>query len=294
MINRIVSLSCAVVLVINSAIEADEPDPVQIPDATAVTPLPSPPVPQPQPTPIATQRAGSSHSRVEHLRMAADHLEAAGVDELAREIRAEAEALLAHSVERLDALRRQVAELQHVIAELEATTGCNQQVMLKCRIVEFDVAQMRQLGVDLSLIQAAEPGGATPHLSGVNEAVAITGFIEALQAQGLAKTLAEPTIVTTTGRQATFRSGGEFPIPMPNDAILNKIPSISRLFVQEPQVSSPNGPAEATIEYRSFGSPSRQFRSCWVVDGCGWNCRRNWRQEILRTRSPSTTRLCLA
>ena len=252
MTNRTALLSCAVFLLSVSTIDADESTPVQIPDSVAVTPLPSPPVPQPHPTPVATQHTESTHSKVEHLRMAADHLEAAGANELAQEIREEADALLAHSVERLDALRRQVAELQHEIAELEATTGCNQQVMLKCRIVEFDVAQMRQLGVDLSLFQGDESDQAGPILTNVNEGMVIAGFIKALQAQGMAKILAEPVIVTTNGRQATFRSGGEFPIPLPNDAMLNKVPYLSQLFVDTP-APSPDGPDEATIEYRSFG-----------------------------------------
>ena len=39
--------------------------------------------------------------------------------------------------------------------------------------------------------------------------------IDAAQEDGLAKILAEPTLTTLSGQQATFISGGEFPIPVP-------------------------------------------------------------------------------
>jgi pilus assembly protein CpaC len=41
------------------------------------------------------------------------------------------------------------------------------------------------------------------------------GFIEALQREALAKILAEPVLVTTSGRPANLLSGGEFPILVP-------------------------------------------------------------------------------
>lgn len=39
-------------------------------------------------------------------------------------------------------------------------------------------------------------------------------FIRALQSEGLLQILAEPNLVTTSGREASFLVGGEFPIPM--------------------------------------------------------------------------------
>ena len=45
----------------------------------------------------------------------------------------------------------------------------------------------------------------------------IQAVIEASKANGLAKILAEPTLVTLTGEQAKFLSGGEFPIPVPGE-----------------------------------------------------------------------------
>ena len=44
-----------------------------------------------------------------------------------------------------------------------------------------------------------------------------TGFVDALQEDGLIKVLAEPNLVTLSGQTATFLAGGEFPIPVPQD-----------------------------------------------------------------------------
>jgi len=41
-----------------------------------------------------------------------------------------------------------------------------------------------------------------------------TGFIDLLKQNGLAKILAEPTLIALSGQTATFLAGGEFPIPV--------------------------------------------------------------------------------
>jgi hypothetical protein len=40
-------------------------------------------------------------------------------------------------------------------------------------------------------------------------------FFDALKSQGLGRILAEPNLVTTSGQEASFLAGGEFPIPVP-------------------------------------------------------------------------------
>jgi pilus assembly protein CpaC len=42
-----------------------------------------------------------------------------------------------------------------------------------------------------------------------------TMFFDALKQQGLGRILAEPNLVTTSGQEASFLAGGEFPIPVP-------------------------------------------------------------------------------
>ena len=56
-----------------------------------------------------------------------------------------------------------------------------------------------------------------------------TGFVDALQEDGLAKILAEPTLITLSGQSANFLAGGEFPVPVPQ------------------------GLGTAAIEYKPFG-----------------------------------------
>jgi len=45
----------------------------------------------------------------------------------------------------------------------------------------------------------------------------VNGIIDALQTNGLIKTLAEPNLTAISGETASFLAGGEFPIPVPQD-----------------------------------------------------------------------------
>ena len=140
------------------------------------------------------------------------------------------------------------------------SVGGTQQVMLKVRFAEMSRTVSKDLSVSLGLsgvggnfgINAGgqqSAGNVTttgilggPNLPGVSSignagAVAIgfgTGslqaavLIEALEAKGLSRTLAEPNLTALSGQQAEFLAGGEIPIP----------------------VSSEDG---ISIEYRPFG-----------------------------------------
>lgn len=139
------------------------------------------------------------------------------------------------------------------VAEQFAATVHNQmrvagenQVMMQVQVIEVQRSKLRQLGFNfISLGQnyfvASTPGALAPIASSMitnatppevtvnpktlaNQTIqfAITGnknifngFVEALQREALAKILAEPVLVTTSGRPATLLSGGEFPILVP-------------------------------------------------------------------------------
>jgi pilus assembly protein CpaC len=66
-----------------------------------------------------------------------------------------------------------------------------------------------------------------------NGATTWTVFVDALKENGLTKVLAEPTLITQSGRSASFLAGGEYPIPVPQ--------------------SSSGGGTTITIEYKTFG-----------------------------------------
>ena len=126
--------------------------------------------------------------------------------------------------------------------------GGVQQVMLEVRVAEMSRGLLKRLGVNFSMVSESgnqflvgtlnelsdvvKPSSAiiAPHtLSGalpfglvasssinaIFRSGTITGFIDALKQQNLAKILAEPTLITMSGQEARFLAGGEFPIPIP-------------------------------------------------------------------------------
>ena len=121
--------------------------------------------------------------------------------------------------------------------------GGVQQVMLEVRVSEMSRTLMRRLGINfsyfingnafgvsllknLSLGAIDLSGGSAPtvgvggNVNGIVRFIggnaAWTGFIDALKENGLTKVLAEPTLITTSGRTANFLAGGEYPIPVPS------------------------------------------------------------------------------
>jgi len=76
-------------------------------------------------------------------------------------------------------------------------------------------------------------GGVTPAVDALlqfsHHGSTWTGFLDALQEDGLVKVLAEPNLVTLSGQTAYFLAGGEFPVPVPQ------------------------GLGSVAIEYKSFG-----------------------------------------
>ncbi|HME46481.1 MAG TPA: type II and III secretion system protein family protein [Syntrophorhabdales bacterium] len=137
--------------------------------------------------------------------------------------------------------------------------GGVQQVMLEVRVSEMSRSLIRRMGINFSVLSqsgkqfglslldnlVALPGsGAFPDnpLSVTNNINGIlrflaggstwTVFIDALKDEGLLKVLAEPTLITLSGRQASFLAGGEYPIPVPQASY---------------------GAAIITIQYKPFG-----------------------------------------
>lgn len=118
------------------------------------------------------------------------------------------------------------------------------QVMLEVRVAEMSRSLMKRLGVNFTvtkgdnfassllggLTQLVKPADAYLNAgplglvtsSAVNAlfrfdtgSATWTGFLDALQEDGLVKILAEPTLISQSGQQASFLAGGEFPVPVP-------------------------------------------------------------------------------
>jgi pilus assembly protein CpaC len=117
-------------------------------------------------------------------------------------------------------------------------TAGSDQVTLQVKIVEMSRDDVKKFGINLAsmltrggmsfqLLQGAaieyatggvlDRGGSTSTSmlgSFTRGGTSITGVIDALETQGLANVLAEPSLTTESGKTAKFLAGGEFPIPV--------------------------------------------------------------------------------
>lgn len=129
---------------------------------------------------------------------------------------------------------RFVPEAENVVNLLAVVE--DQQVLLQVRVAEVSRAVLKELGLNLfgsvagqiSTLTSGEfalnfaqiPGlAAPPYASGgfafsPNDGDVLTLAINALERNGLIKTLAEPNLTAVSGETANFLAGGEFPIPV--------------------------------------------------------------------------------
>jgi pilus assembly protein CpaC len=143
--------------------------------------------------------------------------------------------------------------------------GGVQQVMLEVRVAEisrsvldriginanvltpsgkFGVSQINQLASIQDLVRFFGPTVVAPWTQGMAAGLtAIAGFqgggalwtlfFDLLKQQGMGRVLAEPNLVTTSGQEANFLAGGEFPVPVPQSGV--------------------GGGSTITIEWKKFG-----------------------------------------
>ena len=158
---------------------------------------------------------GASGHRLEHLLKAAEHLEAAGMNVEAGKLRRQAEEEKQAVVARIDALQAEVERLRRLV-------DGPQQVLLKVKMVEISRSKMRKLGFDFAIagtdssktVLLAPAAGRPFHFGVVDDDDPVLQLIEALRKNKLLRVLAEPTLVTLSGRPASFHSGGEIPVPV--------------------------------------------------------------------------------
>lgn len=171
------------------------------------------------------------------------------------------------------------------------SVGGSQQVMLEVRFAEVNRtvgSQFGARGVGISdsgdFGFAIGPGASASNAGGLNVSeitgafgiigtlfnigdINIEAYLDTLEAKGMAKTLAEPTLVALSGEPASFLAGGEFPIPVAGGAggdsdaitVAFKTFGVSLAFtptvlgnsvinlVVEPEVSSLDPSASVTI-----------------------------------------------
>lgn len=111
------------------------------------------------------------------------------------------------------------------------SVGGTQQVMLKVRFAEMQRGISKSLGGSVQVTggthgtlssgnfstpTATNPAGTLGFRVGGGSLTAQV-LIEALETQGMARTLAEPNLTALSGQEASFLAGGEYPIPVVED-----------------------------------------------------------------------------
>ena len=109
--------------------------------------------------------------------------------------------------------------------------GGTQQVMLKVRFAEMNRSVTKALGGRLSVTGSGSSGsGAIGGGTGISDAfggasvsfgvgdLSFQVLLEALETKGMVRTLAEPNLTALSGQEAKFLAGGEYPVPVSQDA----------------------------------------------------------------------------
>ncbi len=113
--------------------------------------------------------------------------------------------------------------------------GGTHQVMLEITMAEMDRSVGKDMGIDFSFFNESGdvfatilgPLGQNTPIGGASISPSVnsffqfssgssswSGFIQALQEDGLIKILSEPNLIALSGQTASFLAGGEFPIPV--------------------------------------------------------------------------------
>jgi hypothetical protein len=175
-----------------------------------------------------------SNAKLDHLRKAIEHLKSAGLEDEARRITA----LLGSEM-----LRRKEAQLkalQKEVDQLRATFGSPRQVMFHVQVIDVPLDKLRKLAAESQRVKALlgrigrfgevgiTPGtrSAIPKaiLDADDESEAALG--ELLKLDGC-KIVADPKLVTVSGRPAHFRQGGKASLESPIENPQSKLAPVS-------------------------------------------------------------------
>ncbi|WP_237152054.1 type II and III secretion system protein family protein [Oryzibacter oryziterrae] len=108
--------------------------------------------------------------------------------------------------------------------------GGGKQVQLKVRFIEASRSASKDLGLKWAVAGTQTgvgvgsdtlPSGSTPFGEIISQiignGIGVDVLVQALEARGLARSLAEPNLVALSGQTSSFLAGGEFPIPVASD-----------------------------------------------------------------------------
>jgi pilus assembly protein CpaC len=123
----------------------------------------------------------------------------------------------------------ELVKLQREIEQLRKATNTFEQVLVKVQMLEVNLTKLRKLGMDFDRFTDGSITNAGPRQmidalvapvsspifdqSATVDANASSRLVDALKQNSLAKVLAEPNVVVTSGRPGSFNVGGELPLP---------------------------------------------------------------------------------
>lgn len=167
---------------------------------------------------VAQSQPGKALSaeQIDHLRKAAESLEAAGLADDAKKLRDQIAAVEQEKAsELLDSKLAEMAELEREVARLRTLTGRQPYVGLHLQIVLCERRELQAKGLRLG--EGALAPFRQPKSAGWTfqpfDATASQQALDTLREQHVSKPLTETTLITTYGRPAWFNDGGEFPLP---------------------------------------------------------------------------------
>lgn len=154
----------------------------------------------------------------------------------------------------LELAQSMVPQKRDVVSLLEVPAPPTGEVLLKVRFAEVDRSALRELGMNLISVPPAKNVGAIstgqfspPGLTGSGGTtdiglsnllnvfifrpdINLGATIQALKTQNLLQILAEPNVLTQSGKAASFISGGKFPYPVVQSSGSGGFPAITIEF----------------------------------------------------------------
>ena len=169
----------------------------------------------PQMLPQSAHEKSRNLSALDHLRVATEQLEAAGLAEEAVKLREVSDQLNRRVIRERAELSRQVTELQKQSEQLRQLTGRPDKILCRCCFLELSIKAAAEFEAAAGLVSSSTgPRNRTaPAVSVYKNA---EEAIQRLKKSGRVTIIhGSPQIVTAPGQPATATSGGEFPIMIP-------------------------------------------------------------------------------
>jgi hypothetical protein len=168
--------------------------------------------PQPTPQPAADKR--HEVSAIEHMRMAAAQLEAAGLTVQAATIRTASEQLERQATQAIADITHQIAELKQRSQKLQQLIGKPNRIAYRCRFLELSTTAVAEFYAAAELTaRSALPRAATIPCTTVCRKA--EEAYDRLRQAGKIVTLAKLNMVAACDQAVATETGGEFPIWIP-------------------------------------------------------------------------------